>query len=88
MKLYHGTTLAAWNKIQAEGVLWGVRDAPSRCTYFALRPEDCCIGFSMRAPEIVLEVDFPGEVEKQYPEQWQVRVYDPIPLERVNPLLN
>ena len=32
---YHGTTNDALKKIQQEGVLFGVRNTPSRCTYLA-----------------------------------------------------
>jgi len=53
---YHATTEGNWDKIQKEGVLWGVRDIlnndgtidtrfnPDRCTYLALEKENAVFG--------------------------------------------
>lgn len=77
---YHGTTSEFWAIIQKEGVLWGRQDGPSRCTYLAADKEEAaCYG------NIVLEVEYvPGSGTDNYvPDCWQMRVYDPIPLDRV-----
>lgn len=91
MKFYHGTSEAAWAEIQREGQLWGKREPitfedgvttnPSRCTYLS-------VGDALEAAQygdIVLEVDYePGSKTDNYSDGcWQVRVYDPIPLEQV-----
>ena len=51
---YHGTSKECWDKIQAEGVLFGVRGfGASRCTYLAADIQEAkCYG------EIVLQVDY------------------------------
>ncbi len=81
MLMYHGTTAEKWAKIQEEGVLWGVRNAPSRCTYLAALLVDAK-GYG----DIVLEVDFDPKTDTPnnfHPDSWQCRVYVPIPLNRV-----
>lgn len=75
MKFYHGTSLESWHAIQAEGVLWGQRNLPSRCTYLALNAEE-----AQQYGEVVLEVDYePKSLTDNWTEDcWQVRVYDPL----------
>ena len=84
MIMYHGTSLTTWQKIQQEEVLWGIRNAPSRCTYLAnSKDEAACYG------NVVLEVDFNPDVDtpNNYMKgAWQCRVYVPIPLSRVRML--
>jgi len=67
MKFYHGTSLESWHAIQAEGVLWGQRNLPSRCT-------------AQQYGEVVLEVDYePKSLTDNWTEDcWQVRVYAPL----------
>lgn len=80
MIFYHGTTKEKWAEIQEEGVLWGVRNAPSRCTYLTPMIEEArCYG------EIVLRVDYdPLEGDNNYVGGcWQHREYFPIALDQV-----
>ena len=76
VKFYHSTSTEKWGKIQCEGVLFGVRNAPSRCTYLAINTKDC--------PEndILLEVEYNPFVnphKNNYINNcWQCRVYEPI----------
>lgn len=83
MKFYHGTSLSVWRKIQEEGVLWGKRNTPSRCTYLALNYDD-----AKKFGEVVLEVDYePKTLVDNYVDGcWQVRVYDPLPINQINRL--
>jgi len=89
---YHGTTEDNWKKIQAEGVLFGVRRVvsskyphffnPSRCTYLATdKIEAGMYG------DVVLEVEYDPNINpdmNNYSEgAWQVRVYEPIPISNV-----
>ena len=84
MKLYHGTSVARWEQIKEEGVLWGKREiqgfTPSRCTYFAVSKEE-----AKQYGEVVLEADYePGsEIDNYTPGCWQVRVYGAIPLSKI-----
>ncbi len=82
MKFWHGTSEETWAKVQAEGVLWGVRNAPSRCTYLATDRDEA----SSYGP-VVLEVEYDpqafGAKNNYGPDVWQVRVYDPIPLANI-----
>ena len=77
MKFYHGTTKENWKKIQKEGVLWGVRDAPMRCTYLAVDKDEAkCYG------DIILEIEYTpkkGKMNNYIDDCWQFRVYEPIP---------
>ena len=82
MKFYHGTSKDIWEKIKSEGVLFGVRNAPSRCTYLSVDIEEAkCYG------EIVLEVDYNPILnthKNNYIDGcWQLRVYEPILIENV-----
>ena len=95
MTFYHGTSEENWKKIQEEGVLYGRRyivdnegkiiQEVSRCTYLAVeKPEAECYG------DVILEVKYdPSNSEhNNYCEGcWQVRVYEPIPLENVKRIL-
>ena len=144
MKFYHGTSFEAWEKIQKEGILWGVRiiegwksiehineyfdsatyeryvaskppvvmsekmheegqiasrartikefnpEAPlfrhlSRCTYLATEMENAS-GW-VKVEDVLLEVEYDPNLEgttNNYCEGcWQLRVYDPIPLDKV-----
>ncbi len=80
MKFYHGTTKEKWKKIQEEGVLWGIRNAPSRCTYLAVREEDAY------KSEVLLEVEYtpnPGKDDNYVDGAWQLRVYVPISIKKI-----
>ena len=96
MRLYHGTTKENWEKIQAEGVLFGRRyitDANgnplkevSRCTYLAVDiREAMCYG------DVVLSVEYDPLKNKKannYIEGcWQVRVYEPISVENLTEIV-
>lgn len=93
MKLYHGTTKENWDKIKKEGILWGIRGAdgfcPDRCTYFAIKKEHARVGINQDEPEILLEVDYDVEdgasrrVCSLGAGDWQYRIYEPIPIEKV-----
>lgn len=79
---YHGTSIETWEAIQKEGVLWGLRGGPSRCTYLAADLEEAkCYG------EVVLEIIYNPLEDKgnnNYIENcWQMRVYSPISLENI-----
>ena len=97
-KFYHGTSMENWNKIQEEGVLFGVRQVlnndgtvctkyrPSRCTYLACDIEEAkCYG------EVVLEVEYDvlknRDKNNWAPDCWQVRVYEPIKTEKIKRIL-
>lgn len=93
MKFYHGTSEESWVKIQEEGVLWGVRKfAASRCTYLAAKPEHAII----YGAGVLLEVEYEpdnnrkdeiGNVHNYWDEDcWQLRVYEPIPIENIKRL--
>ena len=80
---YHATSKSNWQKIQDEGVLWGVRNAPSRCTYLARDILDVIDG---RYGDVILEVEFDPKNDKpnnHHPDGWQCRVYAPIPISRI-----
>jgi len=85
MKFYHGTSLESWGKIQKEGVLWGIRNAPSRCTYLASAREEA------KQDEVMLEVDYdPTEgcwCNNWFSEEWQHREYEPIPLSKISEVM-
>lgn len=79
--MYHGTSEQAWAAIQEEGVLWGIRDAPSRCTYLATERQEA----AQHGP-VVLAVKFDPQIDapNNYIDgAWQCRVYSPIPIDRV-----
>ena len=80
MKFYHWTTKENREKIKAEWCLWWVRNAPSRCTYLAVDVNE-----AKQYGDIVLEVEYePKKWKDNYCEWcWQVRVYEPIPIENV-----
>ena len=95
MTFYHGTTSENWKLIQNEGVLYGRRyiigndgtiiNEVDRCTYLATDVDEAkCYG------DVVLQVHYdPSENKKKnnYIDGcWQVRVYEPIPLENVKVL--
>lgn len=83
MKFYHWTTKENWEKIKAEWCLWWVRNAPSRCTYLAVDEDE-----AKQYGDVVLEVEYePKKLKDNYCEWcWQVRVYEPIPIENVREL--
>ncbi len=93
MKFYHGTTEANWKKIQLEGVLWGIRNAPSRCTCLAVKPHQ-----AMKYGPVVLEVEYEpdndrkdeiGSVHNFWNKNcWSIRVYEPIPVDKVKRYYN
>ena len=91
MTFFHGTSEDNWAKIQSEGVLWGRRYVTdeynnilkevSRCTY--LTPD---IGEAKQYGEVILQVEYEPEKSKHnnyYPGCWQMRVYEPIPIEYI-----
>lgn len=96
--LYHSTTHENWKKIQDEGVLWGVRSdgGISRCTYLAFERANAVYGgknsngnvdaLGWDIPEVTLAVHYPREVLPQREDQWQIREYEPIPLDWVEVL--
>ena len=88
MKWYHGTDKEAWNRIKKEGILFGIdkfdNNAP-RKTYLADSIEEAkCYG------DVLLEVEYDPFINKQMnnytPNCWQIRVYEPIPIENINVL--
>ena len=85
MIFYHGTTEENWNKIQNEGVLYGIREAPSRVTYLTDTIEE-----AKQYGDVILEVEYDPYLHKELnnyvPEYWQVRVYEPIKLKNVKRL--
>ena len=97
MTFYHGTTAENWKLIQNEGVLYGRRyiigndgtiiKEVDRCTYLATDVDEAkCYG------DVVLQVQydpFKNKKKNNYIEGcWQVRVYEPIPLENVKVLIH
>lgn len=88
MKFYHGTTKDNFEKIISEGILFGRISNPSekyhpaRCTYLAVDKEE-----AKYYGEIILEVDYdPYKHPKMnnYIEGcWQIRVYEPISLDKI-----
>ena len=91
MVLYHGTSKENWNAIQKEGILYGRRFVTDnngniikevdRCTYLAVDLEEAkCYG------DVVLQVEYNPVNSKHnnYKEGcWQVRVYEPIPISKI-----
>ena len=62
MIFYHGTSQENWDKIQKEGVLWGIRNAPSRCTYLAVEKKHAV---AHRKPnDVVLKIDYDPTEER------------------------
>ena len=96
MKWYHGTSEDMWQTIQQEGMLFGRRyfegREVSRCTYLATDIEE-----AKQYGNIILEVKYnpfneQGNIKEDergiplnnYVEGcWQLRVYEPIPIENV-----
>ena len=91
MVFYHGTSKENWNAIQKEGILYGRRFVTDdngniikeidRCTYLAVDLEEAkCYG------DVVLQVEYNPLNSKRnnYKEGcWQVRVYEPIPISKI-----
>lgn len=95
MKWYHGTNEDEWQTIQQEGMLFGRRffegREVSRCTYLTnVLNEARCNG------DVVLEVEYNplnedgtirrdevGALNNYSSNEWQMRVYEPIPIENV-----
>lgn len=77
MRLFHGTSKETYDKIMDEGILWGKRNAPSRCTYFALDRNE-----AEKYGDVVLEVEYDvhnKSFSNNYQEGcWQIREYEPI----------
>ena len=91
MIFYHGTTPENWLKILEEGVLFGRRHFTDngitkevdRCTYLALEPEE-----ANNYGDILLQVEYDPDKDnakhnKFDKDSWQLRVYEPIPIENV-----
>jgi hypothetical protein len=87
-RFFHGTSPAAWDAIQQEGVLWGKRDcgpeyarfAPNRCTYLTDSQE-----IAARFGDVVLRVwydpddGFKRNICNRWDKDcWQFRIYEPI----------
>ena len=89
MKFYHGTTTENWNKINKEGILFGIRNDdgcnPSRCTYLAVDIEE-----AKTYGEILLEVEynpFLNKKDNNYSDDcWQLIVYEPISINNITKL--
>ena len=83
MIFYHGTSEENWDKIKQEGILFGERETPSRCTYLATTIEE-----AEMYGEVVLRVEYePSKHPKEnnYAEGcWQVRVYEPIEINQIS----
>jgi hypothetical protein len=77
---YHGTTNDALKKILQEGVLFGVRNTPSRCTYLAAE-----LSNAKQYGDIILQVKYnPSGGDNNYCDDcWQMRVYEPIPIKNI-----
>jgi len=77
---YHGTTNDALKKIQQEGVLFGVRNTPSRCTYLAAD-----LSTAKQYGDVILQVNYnPSGGDNNYCDDcWQMRVYEPIPIKNI-----
>lgn len=77
---YHGTTNDALKKIQQEGVLFGVRNTPSRCTYLAAE-----LSTAKQYGDVILQVNYnPSGGDNNYCDDcWQMRVYEPIPIKNI-----
>lgn len=93
MIFYHGTTQDNWNAIQQEGILFGRRytinngkvEEINRCTYLAANIEEAkCYG------NVILQVEydpFKNKNKNNYVDDcWQLRVYEPIPIENITKL--
>ena len=92
---YHGTSQKTWQIIQQEGFLYGRRyitdnngkiiKEADRCTYLATDLEEAkCYG------DVVLQVEYDPHTSKRnnYVEGcWQIRVYEPIPLQNIKKLI-
>lgn len=91
MVFFHGTSKENWNAIQKEGILFGRRFVTDdngniikevdRCTYLAVDLEEAkCYG------DVVLQVEYNplNSKHNNYKEGcWQVRVYEPIPISKI-----
>ena len=92
MTFYHGTNKENWDAIQREGILYGRRyitdnngniiKEVSRCTYLAVDLEEAkCYG------DVILQVEynpFKHKEKNNYIEGcWQVRVYESIPISKI-----
>lgn len=82
MIFYHGTSTENWQMIKQEGLLWGKRDAPSRCTYLAENVNEAAV-----YGDVVLEIEY-NPTDSKYCNNWsegcwQHREYNPIPLTNV-----
>ena len=82
MNFYHSTTIEKWNEIKKEGVLFGVRNCGSRCTYLTTDIEE-----AKQYGEILLKVEYDPFVNKKENNYidgcWQLRVYEPILIKNV-----
>lgn len=92
MTFYHGTTEKHWAEIQKEGVLYGRRSVTDnngnvakevgRCTYLATTIDEAkCYG------GVILEVEYDPykhpAMNNYIPDCWQMRVYEPIPISKI-----
>lgn len=92
MIFYHGTSVENWEKIQQEGILWGIPSPNAKYRYTYLTPEiEVAKGFG----EVILEIEYKpvgidGRRIDNYgfnppPGQscWQFSVFVPISLGRI-----
>jgi hypothetical protein len=94
MTFYHGTTILNLRKIQAEGLLWGIRSRlpganrdPDRATWLAVVARDAEVWSHV---EVVLEVvyesgrsDSLGRLDSYHEGDWQFITYEPIPIDNI-----
>lgn len=84
-RFFHGTTLAAWEAIQREKLLWGRPGAKDRYSYLT-----DSIEVARHFGEVILVIWYDPEYgferglcNKWDQDCWQLRVYEPILLCRV-----
>lgn len=84
---YHATSKENWEKIKKENILFGVRNAPSRCTYLSTTIKDC-----EQYGEVILKVLYDPNLHKDEnnwcEDCWQIRVYEPIELNDIEIVKN
>ena len=93
MVFYHGTSKEDWSVIQKEGILYGRRyiadndgnniKEVDRCTYLAVDLDEAkCYG------DIILQVEYDPIIHPNMNNYidgcWQFRVYEPIPISKIN----
>ena len=89
MTFYHGTSFENWEKIQREGILFGVgryKKSTRRFPYLAVHIED-----SRPYGEVILQVEYNPFLHRGKNNFcagcWQIRVYEPIPISNVQRII-